>query len=70
MGAPPTPEVSPLTGVDLDKINQGIAHAQKALAQVELAKRAGLPVDQQEAQAKAALDQLIKMKQVYFPTAQ
>lgn len=70
MGNPPTPEVNPLTGVDLEKINQGLAHAKKALAQIELAKRAGLDVSQQEAQAQAAVQQLQNLKQVYFPTAQ
>jgi len=70
MGGTPSTEVNPLTNVDLDKINQGIAHAQKALAQIELAKRAGLDVSTQEQQAQATLEQLKNLKQVYFPTAQ
>lgn len=70
MGAPISQEVNPLTSVDLDKINQGLAHAEKAKQQAILAERAGLDVSQHMQQIDATIAQLKNIKQTYFPTAQ
>lgn len=61
------PMHSPLTDDHLRQINNMMPHLEKTAAQIALAKRAGLNMDQQEAEHKKQLDTLTRIKQVYFP---
>lgn len=67
MGSPLTPPTNPLGQADLAKINQGLAHVESGLAQAELAQRAGIDVSQQVTQLKQTQQQLLNIKQTYFP---
>lgn len=69
MGGTPVTKPSPLGSEDLNKINQGLAHVEQGLAQAELAQRAGIDVSQQVSQLKATQQQLLQIKQTYFPSA-
>lgn len=62
-----TPRQNPLGEEHLQTLNQGIAQAEAANAQIELAKQAGIPVDQFEQGAKDTHARLLRMKQTYFP---
>lgn len=69
MGSPVTSKPNPLGEADLAKINQALSHVDNGLAQVELAKRAGIDVSQQEQQLLKTQAQLLQIKQTYFPAS-
>lgn len=58
---------NPLTLADLGKINDAISTAQVGLKQAEMAQRAGIDVTHHQTELKKSLDQLVALKQVYFP---
>jgi hypothetical protein len=61
------PSGNPLNEEHLEQLNTGIAAANEGLRQVELAKRAGMDMSQQETELRASLESLRQIKQVYFP---
>lgn len=62
-----TPAVSPLGVEHLSQIRNALDVIQNAKGQLELAKRAGIDVADQEDQIKQAETRLLQIKQVYFP---
>jgi hypothetical protein len=59
--------IHPLTEEHLASINQALEAADRANAQIKLAKMAGIDVSAQESQLKTSVDSLTRIKQVYFP---
>jgi len=62
-----TDKTNPLDESHFQQIEQGLASASRALAQVELAKRAGIDTGDSESRAREAQAKLLRIKQVYFP---
>lgn len=62
-----TPPNSPLDQSHLDQINRGLAAIDSAQKQINLATAAGIDVTQQANQLNNARQQLMQLKQVYFP---
>ena len=60
-------EHSPLTDEDFQKIKDGLAQLDKAEAQLRLAQRAGFDMSDNQKQIDTARNQLLQIKQVYFP---
>jgi len=58
---------SPLTDEHLTQIRAQAPAIERAKAQIALAKRAGLNVDQQEQQVQKNEDTLRRIAQTYFP---
>lgn len=65
MAAPDFPH--PLTEQHLVDINNALDGIKKARAAIALAQRAGINVDAQSRSADDTEQQLLKIKQVYFP---
>jgi len=61
------PAGSPLQIEHLSQIRNALDTINNAKAQIELAKRAGINVADQELQIQQAEDRLRQIKQVYFP---
>ena len=57
---------NPLSEEHFQQIEQGLRAANSALAQVEMAKRAGIDTGDSEQRARDARDKLLRIKQVYF----
>lgn len=57
----------PLTEEHLASINEALKQATEGERQIKLAKMAGIDVSSQETELKSAVDQLHRIKQVYFP---
>lgn len=64
-----TPEPNPLNAAHLEQINQALATAEAGLKAIDLAKRAGINVDQQEKSLQESISKLKAIKQTYFPNA-
>jgi len=62
-----TPPGSPLTADHLLRINQMLQNVQFAQQQIDLATAAGIDVSARQSQLNDSRDQLMKLKQVYFP---
>lgn len=62
-----TPANSPLTLEHLTQLRNAKDILQNSLNQIELAKRAGIDVSQQEQQVQDALAKIEKIRNVYFP---
>ena len=58
---------NPLTEQDFERLTEGLQAAQTAIAQAEMAERAGLDVAPLMERAKQSRDQLLKIKNIYFP---
>lgn len=58
---------NPLTLEHLSQLRNALDVIQNAKGQLELAKRAGIDVRDQEVQIAQAEDRLIKIKNTYFP---
>lgn len=58
---------NPLTEEHKQQIDKGIAAANIGLQAVKMAEMAGIDVSQQRQQLENNLEQLHKIKQVYFP---
>lgn len=58
---------NPLNEQHYQQIKDGLAQADEALRQIDLAKRAGLDVSAQEKQVAETKARLLSIKQVYFP---
>ncbi len=58
---------NPLSEQHYQQLVDGLAAAQRGLAHIELAKRAGIEVSAAEAQLLDTQSRLLKIKQVYFP---
>lgn len=52
---------------DLQRVQEGIQRAEQAEQIIELAEQAGLDVSQQKERAKRARDQLLRIKNTFFP---
>lgn len=61
------PMHSPLDDSHLSQIRSMEPVIERARAQIELAKRAGIPVDEHAKQLVENADKLSRIKQVYFP---
>lgn len=61
------PPNSPLNPYHLDQINTALAAIDSAQKQINLATAAGIDVSQQANQLNTARQQLMQIKQVYFP---
>lgn len=59
--------LKPFTDKDWPRIEQGIQAAEDALAQIALAKQAGVDVGEREKQAQQNKARLLKIKNTYFP---
>lgn len=57
---------SPLTEAHLQQLNNALDAAKLATAQIEMAKRAGIPIGSLEETNNANIDKLRSIKQVYF----
>jgi len=62
-----TVEVNPLNEEHYNKIVGALADISKGLKAVDLARRAGIEVDEQEKELKRMEAQLRQIKEVYFP---
>ena len=58
---------NPLTQADLDRIKLGLAAAEDAGQLIDMAKQAGIDVSQFEGTNKETRDQLLKLKNTFFP---
>lgn len=58
---------NPLTEDHLAQMNNALDAAKRAQDQIDLAKRAGIDVEQHEATLKASVDKIRQVKSVYFP---
>lgn len=56
-----------LSNLDLDQIKAQIANLDKADAEIRRAKSAGIDVSSQEQESKTARQQLLQIKNAYFP---
>ena len=56
-----------LKEADLERIRNGLTSAERAIQMAEMAVQAGLPAEAQLEQAKKTRDQLLRMKQTFFP---
>lgn len=52
---------------DLSRINTGIENLNAADAVIEMAKRAGIPVSDFETKSRTQREQLLKIKNTFFP---
>lgn len=52
---------------DLERINQGLERLDQARQILDLAKQAGLDVAEQEQRAKDSREQLLRLKNTFFP---
>ncbi len=59
---------SPLTAEDKVKLDEAHRQLQEAQAQIARAKAAGIDVTDQEAEVKALLESVTRIRQAYFPT--
>jgi hypothetical protein len=59
--------INPLNEAHYQQIQDGLEAARVGLIQAEMAQRAGLDVSADLARINASRDQLLKLKQVYFP---
>lgn len=57
----------PLTSQDLDQLNTNLENLNVADAQIRQAEQAGIDVTVLKEQARANRNQLLKIKQSYFP---
>ena len=57
----------PLAEADLDEINRNLEQLNEADAQIRTAEQAGLDVTAFKQQAKEQRQQLLRIKQTYFP---
>lgn len=62
-----TSNTTPLGEGELARLNEGIAKADEAIRQAELAQRAGIDIGQRLDQARSNRERLAKIKQTYFP---
>jgi hypothetical protein len=60
-------QTNPLTDSDFQRIEEGLRMADSAIAQAEMAQRAGLDTREALKRAQQSKDQLLKIKQTYFP---
>lgn len=58
---------NPLTPQDLETINLNLAQLTDAEEQIRLAQQAGLEVTDFKTRAREQREQLLKLKQTYFP---
>jgi predicted subunit of tRNA(5-methylaminomethyl-2-thiouridylate) methyltransferase len=58
----------PLTAQDKIKLEEASRQLQEAQAQIARAKSAGIDVADQEAEVKALLESVNRIRQAYFPT--
>lgn len=52
---------------DLTRIQDGISKAEQAEQIIDMAEQAGIDVTQQKERAKKARDQLLRIKNTFFP---
>jgi len=57
----------PLTQADLERINSSLKSLDDADSIIERAKRAGIPLDEQEKESRDSRAQLLRIKQTFFP---
>lgn len=62
-------QLHPLTNAHLDQIKKSLLVADAALAQADLAERAGIDVSAQKAQLLDSKQKLLQVKNVYFPNS-
>lgn len=58
---------NPLTQEDLTRINDSIAQLNDVQEQIRLARQAGIDVSEEEQETIKQREQLLKLKQTYFP---
>lgn len=58
---------NPLTQDDLTRINDSITQINDVREQIRLAKQAGIDVSAEEQEINKQQEQLLKLKQTYFP---
>jgi hypothetical protein len=56
-----------LSETDLTRINQALAQLDRADQVIDMANRAGIPVDQFQKDAKDRRDKLLRIKNTFFP---
>lgn len=61
---------SPLSDTDFDEIKQNLERLSDVDKELKLAERAGIDVTAQKAALQKSRQQLIKLKQTYFPNRQ
>lgn len=58
---------SALNSSDLERLREGLRNVDNAIRMAEQAKQAGLPVDAQLEKAQKTRDQLLRIKNTFFP---
>jgi hypothetical protein len=58
---------NPLTEHDLEQINAALVEIESAEGIIAQAKRAGIPLERQEEQARETKEKLLRIKQAFFP---
>lgn len=57
----------PLTETDLNQINAALEEIKSAEGIIAQAKRAGIPLERQEEQARETKEKLLRIKDAFFP---
>lgn len=61
------PEETPLVAKDYTKLQESLANLARARRKIDLAKQAGVPCDDREAECDYLQDRIDKLKGTYFP---